>query len=438
MGDTTFVAAGTGHLYDDIAGMAGGPGDVGAPAGGDSGIARAMQPATPVEGRPRRHTGGTSRALLISALIGAITGGAVGAAAVAIATPNGPTRTIVKEIAPGPALTSSGHATVRSVLTKVQPAVVSVEASTTPAPPVVGGYGFTSPAQTVQDEGTGMIISSDGLVVTNNHVISGSTSVSVTLFGHSTASPATVVGTDPVDDIALLRISGVSGLPTVSFGDSSLVRVGDEVIAIGNALGLGGAPTVTQGIISAEGRSIQAGNTSSGAVETLTNMLQTDAAINPGSSGGPLVDTAGQVIGMTTAVASTSSGNAAAQNIGFAIPINKVKQLLPLIEKGGTQATGAYLGADVVSVTPSVESSLGLAVASGALVTQVVAGSPAEFAGLQPYDVIVAFNATKIVSADSLSSALRAAAPGQTVTLTILRSLLRLSVQVTLTRAPAS
>ncbi len=386
----------------------------------------------------RRRPPGVARALAVSALIGAVVGGSVGAAVVALAGSNNQTQTIVKEIAPGPAFTSSGQATVRSVLTKVQPAVVSIEASTTPSPPVVGGYGFTSPAQTVQDEGTGMIISANGFVLTNNHVISGSTSVSVTLFGHSTASPATVVGTDPTDDIALLKISGASGLPTVSFGDSSLVQVGDEVVAIGNALGLGGAPTVTQGIISAEGRSIQAGDTSSGTVETLTNMLQTDAAINPGSSGGPLVDTAGQVIGMTTAVASSSSGNAAAQNIGFAIPINKVKQLLPLVERGGAQSTGGYLGADVVSVTPSVQSSLGLAVSAGALVTQIVTGSPAEAAGLQLYDVIVAVDSTQIVSADTLSSALGLAKPGETVTLTVSRSLLRLSMQVTLSRAPAA
>ncbi len=408
-------------------GTAYGPGD----AGGH-------QTVPPVPDHLRRRPPGVARALAVSALIGAVVGGSVGAAVVALAGSNSQTQTIVKEIAPGPAFTSSGQATVRSVLTKVQPAVVSIEASTTPSPPVVGGYGFTSPAQTVQNEGTGMIISANGFVLTNNHVISGSTSVSVTLFGRSTASPATVVGTDPTDDIALLKISGASGLPTVSFGDSSLVQVGDEVVAIGNALGLGGAPTVTQGIISAEGRSIQAGDTSSGTVETLTNMLQTDAAINPGSSGGPLVDTAGQVIGMTTAVASSSSGNAAAQNIGFAIPINKVKQLLPLVERGGAQSTGGYLGADVVSVTPSVQSSLGLAVSAGALVTQIVTGSPAEAAGLQLYDVIVAVDSTQIVSADALSSALGLAKPGETVTLTVSRSLLRLSMQVTLSRAPAA
>ncbi|HEY1734883.1 MAG TPA: trypsin-like peptidase domain-containing protein, partial [Acidimicrobiales bacterium] len=159
----------------------------------------------------------------------------------------------------------------------------------------------------------------------------GAHSITVTLPGSSTTHRATLVGADQADDIALLRIEGVSGLPTVTFGDSSTVQVGDPVVAIGNALGLGGSPTVTSGIISAENRQITASR-DDGGTETLGGMLQTDAAINPGSSGGPLVDSAGQVVGMNTAGAGASSDGSSAQNIGFAIPSNRISAVVDRLE----------------------------------------------------------------------------------------------------------
>ena len=154
-----------------------------------------------------------------------------------------------------------------------------------------------------------MILTADGEILTNNHVVAGATSVTVTLFGQTNALAAHVVGTDPSEDVALVQIDHASGLPTVTFGNSGQTQVGDSVLAIGNALALAGGPTVTEGIISAENRSLTAEN-DSGQTENLTGLIQTDAAINPGNSGGPLVNAQAQVVGMNTAVASSTTGNA--------------------------------------------------------------------------------------------------------------------------------
>lgn len=200
-----------------------------------------------------------------------------------------------------------------------------------------GPYGSAPMEESVVDEGTGMIITSHGEVITNNHVIADAKSISVKVPGHSGTYSATVVGTDPTDDVALLQLHGISNLPTVTFGHFSHVVVGESVLAIGNALGLGGSPTVTSGIVSALGRTVSASDPVTGLNETLTNMIQTDAPINPGNSGGPLVNMKGHVIGMDTAAAtSAGAGNGSAQDIGFAIPVNRIEHLLPLLQKGGT------------------------------------------------------------------------------------------------------
>jgi serine protease Do len=203
-----------------------------------------------------------------------------------------------------------------------------------------GPYGSAPMEESVVDEGTGMIITSTGEVITNNHVIADAKSISVKVPGHSGTYSASVVGTDPTDDVALLQLHGISNLPTVTFGNSSHVVVGERVLAIGNALGLGGSPTVTSGIVSALGRTVSASDPVTGLHETLTNMIQTDAPINPGNSGGPLVNMKGHVIGMDTAAATSAGpGNGSAQDIGFAIPVNRIEHLLPLLRKGGTIGT---------------------------------------------------------------------------------------------------
>ncbi len=176
-----------------------------------------------------------------------------------------------------------------------------------------------------------MIVTSSGEVVTNNHVVSGATSITVVLNGVTTSRPATVIGTDSTDDIALLRIQGATNLPTVTFANSSSVSVGDGVVSIGFALGLTGEPTVTTGIISAEGRTITATDSSGTSSESLTGLLQTDAAISSGDSGGPLIDSSGLVIGMDTASA-TSDASSTAQNVGFAISSAKLESAIAQLQ----------------------------------------------------------------------------------------------------------
>ena len=294
--------------------------------------------------RPSRHrTTSLRRALTVAAaavLVAGVGGGLAAAAAGGGSSPDG------GGVAAADLASDQGNS-VATLADDVEPAVVTITAvvsgstegsSTATSTTTSAGTETTGTATTTANggggeeelEGTGMIVTSSGDVVTNDHVVAGARSITVTLHGSSTTHRATLVGTDEADDIALLRIEGVSGLPTVTFGDSSTVQVGDPVVAIGNALGLGGSPTVTSGIVSAENRQITASR-DDGGTETLDGMLQTDAAINPGNSGGPLVDSAGQVVGMNTAGAGSADGSSA-QDIGFAIPSNRVSAVVDRLE----------------------------------------------------------------------------------------------------------
>jgi len=322
---------------------------------------------------------------------------------------------------------------IQSVLAKVLPSVVAIEASgpACTSGPLGGATQF--------DEGTGIILTRRGEILTNNHVIARATQIEVTLYGHKTSYPATLVGTDPSYDVALLQLHGPTNLPTVSLGLSGKIQVGDDVLAIGNALALSeSTPSVTEGIISAEGRSIQAGGGNCAGTESLNGLLQTQAAINSGNSGGPLVDSRGQVIGMNTAAATSSAGNAPAQNIGFAIPIDSIKALLPGLRKGGTIGPPkAFLGVGVVSVTPEERSAYGLTATTGALVVSVVTGTPASLAGLRVGDVIVRFAGHVITTDASLSVAVRAAHPGERVTVVVYRGPALVAISVVLATEPA-
>jgi S1-C subfamily serine protease len=254
-----------------------------------------------------------------------------------------------------------------------------------------------------------------------------------------------VVGTDPSVDVALVQIDHASDLPTVTLGDSSQTRVGDSVLAIGNALALSGGPSVTEGIVSAENRTLSAQN-DSGQTENLTGLLQTDAAINPGNSGGPLVNSDADVVGMNTAVASSTSGNAPTQNIGFAITVDSVKPLLAQLRHGGTGGAGAnsansansaYIGVTVGSVTPTLQEQDHLTPSSGALILSVEPGSPAETADLQVDDVIVSLNGTPITNPTDLHTAIHPLKPGDQVALGIYRGSRKITVEVTLGVLPA-
>jgi S1-C subfamily serine protease len=295
---------------------------------------------------PRHRTTTPRRALTVAAaavLVAGVGGGVAAAAFGGGSSPGG------SGVAAADLASDQGNS-VATIADDVEPAVVTITAvvsgstegsstATSTGPSTSTGTATTDSGATTGSgygqeeelEGTGMIVTSSGDVVTNDHVVAGARSITVTRPGSSTTHRATLLGADRADDIALLRIEGASGLPTVTFGDSSTVQVGDPVVAIGNALGLGGSPTVTSGIISAENRQVTASR-DDGGTETLGGMLQTDAAINPGNSGGPLVDSAGQVVGMNTAGAGTSSDGSSAQDIGFAIPSNRISAVVDRLE----------------------------------------------------------------------------------------------------------
>ncbi len=389
-------------------------------------------PARPAEGSSGRRAPGWLWAVvsLAAALLGAVIGGGI-----VEASNHRASSTTVKEISAGPALLN-GTTNVESVIAKVLPAVVSIDA-TSPAPSSQSIFGGGGSGGVQEDQGTGMIITSNGEVVTNNHVIAGATTITVTLFGSLKALPATLVETDPTNDVALLQITNASNLPTVAYGNSDNVQVGDAVVAIGNALGLSaGTPTVTQGIISAKGRTVQASNSTGSGTETLTNMFQTDAAINPGNSGGPLVDSSGKVIGMNTAVAAGADGTSQAQNIGFAIPANKIGQLLPSLRNKSVPnpatSGSAYLGVSLETLTPQLRSQYNFVPTQGAVVLQVQSGSPAEVAGLQQGDVITSFDGKAVTSADQLASDIQGDHPGKSVTIGIYRGQSQETVTATL------
>jgi S1-C subfamily serine protease len=278
--------------------------------------------------------------------------------------------------------------------------------------------------------GTGMVLSSNGLVLTNNHVVDGSTSLHATLVSSGKTYTAQVLGVDPVDDVALIKLVGAAGLKTVSVGDSAKVSLGTGVVAIGNAGGTGGTPTVTSGTITALNRTITASDSGSGAnSETLHGMLQTNAPIAAGDSGGPLSDAAGQVIGMDTAANSQSLGGAGT-NMGFAIPINRALGIARQIaggKAGGHIQLGqpGFMGIGVDSVSDAqqclAQSGVGVnyqvPAKSGALVCSVYPGTPAAKAGLAAGDVITSVNGQAVSSANGLTTIMRKYKPGNTISI---------------------
>jgi S1-C subfamily serine protease len=275
--------------------------------------------------------------------------------------------------------------------------------------------------QSARAAGTGMILTSGGEVLTNNHVVEGATSIKVSIQGRSNDYAAHVIGVDPPADIALVQIDGVSGLPTVTLADSSGLSVGEQVIALGNALGQGGAPSVTQGSITALDQSITAGS-DNGSSEQLTGLIQADAPISPGDSGGPLVNSAGQVVGMITA-GETQGFRQTTSNVGYAIPSNNAVDIVNQIRSGSASSgiiigQPGYLGVSVRDMTATTAARLGLSVTSGAFVAGVASGSPAEQAGITQNSVITAINGTQIGSAADLGPAIQTHKPGQRIQVT--------------------
>lgn len=253
--------------------------------------------------------------------------------------------------------------------------------------------------------GSGVVTRADGYIVTNNHLVGVASDIKVRL-PDGREFPARVVGRDEKTDLALLKIAA-TGLPVLAFGDSDKLEVGEPIMAIGNPFGLEG--TVTTGIVSAKGRVIGEG--------PYDDFIQTDASINPGNSGGPLVNAAGQVVGINTAIASQSGGSV---GIGFAIPINEAKAILPQLEAKG-HVTRGWLGVTTQAVTDALAKALQLREAKGALVAQVMEGSPAAQAGLQVGDVIVEFDGQAIAKGNDLPRRVAATSIGRDVAVKVIR-----------------
>ncbi len=272
--------------------------------------------------------------------------------------------------------------------------------------------------QVKQNIGSGFIVSSDGLIITNKHVVSDTTATYQVLTNDNKKYDVQKIYRDPLNDLAILKINppaGGAGLKPLPLGDSSHLKLGQTVIAIGTPLGEF-TNTVTSGIISGLGRGITAGSPLEGYVEKLDNVIQTDAAISPGNSGGPLLDSAGQVIGINTAIAQGG------QNIGFAIPVNVIKNLLATFNKNGGSFVRPYVGVRYKMIDK--QTALLNDVVQGAYIVQVIQGSPADKAGLQQDDIITEFGDTKINGGDeqSLTKLLANKKPGDSVTLKVWRN----------------
>ena len=269
--------------------------------------------------------------------------------------------------------------------------------------------------------GSGVIVSPEGYILTNNHVIEGADEIEVTL-SDSRRARATVIGTDPETDLAILRIQ-LDRLPVITLGNSDAAQVGDKVLAIGNPFGVG--QTVTSGIVSALGRN-QLG------INTFENFIQTDAAINPGNSGGALVDVNGSLLGINTAIYSRSGGN---MGIGFAIPVSTARQVLEGIVRDG-QVTRGWVGVEPNELTPELAETFGLKDVEGVIITGVLQNAPAAKAGLRPGDVMVRVAGEPVRHVGELLTRIAALTPGVPAKIEVMRRNQALTLEVTPTQRP--
>jgi serine protease Do len=314
-------------------------------------------------------------------------------------------------------LESTNNNVISNMVKQVGPAVVKIETEAvekqqaSPQDQLFrqffgGGSPFSQGEQTKQALGSGFIISKDGYILTNNHVIDGAQVIKVNITGTSKKYDAKVIGADPELDLAVLKINADKDLPTVKLGNSNQIQVGDWAVAIGNPYGLD--HTVTVGVISAKGRPLDIGQAK------FKDLLQTDASINPGNSGGPLLNLQGEVIGINTAI------NAEAQGIGFAIPINTVQQVLDdLIHKG--KVSRPWLGVAVQDMTPELAKYFNIDMKNGAVVGYIASGSPAEKAGIQQGDIIIEMDKKKVTNSQELVNAIGTTKIGEKHEFLILR-----------------
>ncbi len=319
---------------------------------------------------------------------------------------------------------------VRRVTDQVRPAVVQITNEQTQVDQT--NQALSVPAGV----GSGVIYDNQGHILTNNHVIAGAQQLLVSL-PDGRSFPAKLVGADPQTDLAVVQISG-DNLPVAQLGDSKQLGVGDWVVAIGNALALEGGPTVTAGVVSAMGRTIQEpGDTPGSAGPFLFDVIQTSAPINPGNSGGPLINLNGQVVGINTLVAGQSEPGVPAQGIGFAIAISTAKPIADQLVTNG-RAVHPYVGIMYAPLNPAIARQLNTQQTQGVVIQQVMPGTPAASAGLRSRDVITGVDGNTIKGGTDLAEALNGHKPGDTVTLTVNRGGQTMNVQVKLGEMPQS
>ena len=384
-----------------------------------------MPPPTYPTNQNNRPRGGgrTGRAvaltLLLAIVFGALLFGAGWEFGRGAAVTN-PTNSSVGALQPGsntaptvPALTGTNIDSVRvAVVAKMRPTVVQVNVQTASGGAI----------------GSGVIIDKRGYIITNNHVVNGAQQIQVVLYDN-TKLTAQLVGTDPFDDLAVLKINAPSNIATATLGDSSKLLVGQEVLAIGNPLGI--TQTVTNGIVSALNRTVSEGQ---GSNATIPDAIQTDAPINPGNSGGALVDMQGNLIGVPTLTAIDPEFNAPASGVGFAIPSNRVKFISEqIIQNGRVVHTGrAALGIQAISVDQNLQAQDNLAVSSGAMVAGFSTNSAAQQAGMQVGDVIVKIGNQDVTDTSTLSDVLATESVGTTVAVHVYRGNQQLTINVKL------
>ncbi len=319
--------------------------------------------------------------------------------------------------------TSSGRPAGSSGSSATQPTSLNVESIAAKVAPGLVDINSTFGYQDAKGAGTGIVLTSDGMILTNNHVINLASSISVTDIGNGRTYPATVVGYDKAQDIAVLKLQGASGLQTATLGDSSTVAAADHVLAIGNAGGTGGTPSTAAGSVIALGRSITAGDSLDGTSERLSNLIEVAANVQPGDSGGPLVNASGEVIGVNTAASEGFSFRGAAASEGFAIPINQAISLVHQIESGQGSATvhigpTAFLGVFISGRSQSGGGYGGYGSGiSGAPIAGVATGGAAEAAGLTGGDVITSLDGQTVDSAASLTKLIIGMKPGQSLSI---------------------
>jgi serine protease DegQ len=347
--------------------------------------------------------------------------------------PAGAPRIVELTQAPAASIAAARSGSYSEAVGRAMPAVVNIFTSKevkSPQHPFLNdplfrqffGDRLDAESQRASSLGSGVVVSAKGYIVTNHHVVASADEIEVAM-ADGKKLKARLVGSDPETDLAILQVNN-GALPSITFGDADEVRVGDVVLAIGNPFGVG--QTVTMGIVSALGRS-QLG------INTFENFIQTDAAINPGNSGGALIDTAGNLVGINTAIYSRSGGSL---GIGFAIPASSAKQVMEQIIAGGSVIRG-WIGVEAQEMTPEIADSFGLRTPAGVLIAGVLRGGPADRSGFKPGDILMAINGKPVKDPNSMLNMVAALVPGKTAAVKLRRAEKDLDLQVDVGRRPA-